>query len=167
MLAEQRKTLAQYDQRIHEEQQLAGIYALWDAQVVLDRRTVLHRLLALAALIAAMLTLMVAAHLALVRTLERRISEVRRRNHFRVVVETGIQSLGGLLILLALFGPQRQVSAIIGLATAGAAFVMKDFVVAFIGWFVLMGRGGLRVGDLVEIQGVSGEVVEISEITGQ
>ena len=38
---------------------------------------------------------------------------------------------------------------------------MKDFIVAFFGWFVLMGRNGLRVGDWVEINGVVGEVSEI------
>lgn len=38
---------------------------------------------------------------------------------------------------------------------------MKDFIVAFFGWFVLMGRNGIRVGDWVEIEGVGGEVVEI------
>jgi len=39
---------------------------------------------------------------------------------------------------------------------------MKDFIVAFFGWFVLMGKNGLRVGDWVEINGVAGEVVEIN-----
>jgi small-conductance mechanosensitive channel len=38
---------------------------------------------------------------------------------------------------------------------------LKDFIVAFFGWFVLMGRNGLHVGDWVEINGVGGEVVEI------
>jgi small-conductance mechanosensitive channel len=160
-LADQRKTLAQYDQRIHAEQQLVEVYARWDAQVVLDRRTVLHRLLVLAIFIVVMLGLMFAAHLVTVSQLERRIAEVRRRNHLRVIIEAGVQGAGAVAILLALFGPPQQVSALLGLATAGIAFVMKDFVVSFFGWFVLMGRGGLRVGDLVEIQGVGGEVVEI------
>src|SRR5205807_10214292 len=38
---------------------------------------------------------------------------------------------------------------------------MKDFIVAFFGWFVLMGKNGIRVGDWVEINGVGGEVVEV------
>jgi small-conductance mechanosensitive channel len=38
---------------------------------------------------------------------------------------------------------------------------MKDFIVGFFGWFILMGKNGIRHGDWVEINGVSGEVVEI------
>jgi small-conductance mechanosensitive channel len=38
---------------------------------------------------------------------------------------------------------------------------MKDFIVAFFGWFTLMGKNGISVGDWVEIEGVSGEVIEI------
>jgi small-conductance mechanosensitive channel len=39
--------------------------------------------------------------------------------------------------------------------------VFQDFILAFCGWFVLMGRNGIRVGDWVEIDGTGGEVVEI------
>src|SRR6202021_336759 len=38
---------------------------------------------------------------------------------------------------------------------------LKDFIIAFFGWFVLMGKNGVRIGDWVEINGVSGEVVEL------
>jgi len=38
---------------------------------------------------------------------------------------------------------------------------LKDFIVGFFGWFVLMGADGIRPGDLVEINGVTGEVVEL------
>jgi small-conductance mechanosensitive channel len=49
----------------------------------------------------------------------------------------------------------------LGIAGAGLTVALKDFIVAFIGWFVLMGRNGIRIGDWVEINGVSGEVVEL------
>jgi small-conductance mechanosensitive channel len=40
--------------------------------------------------------------------------------------------------------------------------VFQDFILAFFGWFSLMGRHGIRVGDWVEINSVAGEVAEIS-----
>jgi small-conductance mechanosensitive channel len=52
-------------------------------------------------------------------------------------------------------------TTILGLAGAGLTVALKDFIVAFFGWFVLMGKNGIRVGDWVEIDGIGGEVVEI------
>ena len=73
----------------------------------------------------------------------------------------GVQLIAVISILLIIFGPPTQLSTIIGLATAGLTVVMRDFIVAFFGWFVLLGRNGLHVGDWVEIEGVGGEVIEI------
>jgi small-conductance mechanosensitive channel len=60
-----------------------------------------------------------------------------------------------------IFGPPSQLGTFIGLATAGLTVALKDFIVGFLGWFVLMGKNGIRLGDWVEINGVTGEVVEI------
>ena len=64
-------------------------------------------------------------------------------------------------MLLVIFGAPDQMPTILGLATAGLTVVFQDFILAFFGWFVLMGKNGIRVGDWVEINGVGGEVVEI------
>ena len=48
-----------------------------------------------------------------------------------------------------------------GLATAGLTVAFQDFILAFFGWFVLMGKNGIRIDDWVEINGVGGEVVDI------
>ena len=72
-----------------------------------------------------------------------------------------MQLIGALLILIVIFGTPRQIPTVIGLATAGLTVVLKDFIVAFFGWFILMGKNGVRVGDWVEINGVGGEVVEV------
>jgi small-conductance mechanosensitive channel len=79
----------------------------------------------------------------------------------RTVVRFMAQALGVLLILFVLFGMPNQMPTILGLAGAGLTVAMKDFIVAFFGWFALMGRNGIRVGDWVEIKGVVGEVTEI------
>ena len=57
-----------------------------------------------------------------------------------------------------IFWPPSQVPTILGLATAGVTVVFQDFILAFFGWFVLMGRNGISVGDWVEINSVGGEV---------
>jgi len=72
-----------------------------------------------------------------------------------------VQIAGALLILLILFGPPTQMTTILGLATAGLTVVMRNFIVSFFGWFVLMGKNGIHLGDWVEIEGVGGEVIEI------
>ena len=65
------------------------------------------------------------------------------------------------MILLVVVGLPGQLGTFLGLATAGLTVGLKDFIVGFIGWFVLMGKNGIRMGDWVEINGVTGEVVEI------
>src|SRR2546429_1613526 len=87
--------------------------------------------------------------------------EWTRLKTLRVVIRFVIQAVGVLLILFVLFGIPNQMPTILGLAGAGLTVAMKDFIVAFFGWFILMGRNGIRVGDWVEINGVGGEVVEI------
>ena len=66
-----------------------------------------------------------------------------------------------LFILLVIFGPPTQLGTFLGLAGAGLTVALKDFIVGFLGWFVLMGKNGIRLGDWVEINGVTGEVVEL------
>jgi small-conductance mechanosensitive channel len=73
----------------------------------------------------------------------------------------GVQALGVLLIVLAIFGPPHETGTILGLITAALAISLQDYILAFLGWFMLAGKSGIRVGDMVEIDGVSGEVVDI------
>jgi small-conductance mechanosensitive channel len=99
---------------------------------------------------------------ALARHFVERPTLDRRRAHtLRVVLKLGIQLSGVLLVVFVVFGVPSQMPTILGLTTAGFTVAMQDFIIAFLGWFVLMGKGGIRVGDWVEIDGVGGEVVEI------
>ncbi len=70
--------------------------------------------------------------------------------------------VGVVCVLLVTFGVPSQISTILGLATAGLTVALQSFILAFFGWFILMGKNGIRVGDWVEINGVAGEVVEIN-----
>jgi small-conductance mechanosensitive channel len=86
----------------------------------------------------------------------------RRQMHtLRGVVESGIQVLGAVLILLVIFGTPQQTPTILGLGTAALTIALQDFIVAFLGWFVLVGKNGIHVGHWVEINGVGGVVTEV------
>jgi len=93
--------------------------------------------------------------------LERSTMDRRRLHTLRTIAILAIQFVTLLLILLVVFGAPSQVPTILGLATAGLTVVFQDFILAFFGWFILMGKNGIRVGDWVEINGVGGEVLEI------
>jgi small-conductance mechanosensitive channel len=89
------------------------------------------------------------------------IHDARQKQTLKTVVNLGAQVLGLLLVLLVIFGVPRQMPTILGLVTAGLTVVFQDFILAFCGWFVLMGPNGIRVRDWVEIDGVGGEVVQL------
>ena len=159
-LSDQRKTLTELDRRIQDCQQLAEAYKSWSGLIDTRRRTVVHQMLqSLSIIVGILLTLVLVGRL-LHRTFGKH-EDPRRAHQLRFLTTVGIQAFGLLLILLMIFGPPSQTPTILGLAGAGMTVVLKDFIVAFFGWFVLMGRNGLHVGDWVEINGVGGEVVEI------
>jgi small-conductance mechanosensitive channel len=55
----------------------------------------------------------------------------------------------------------RSLATFLGIASAGLAVAMQNVILAVIGYFLLVGKLRVRVGDRVQISGVSGEVVEI------
>jgi small-conductance mechanosensitive channel len=157
----QRQLLGIYDDRIQTQQQLAAVYDKWSAQVLVQHRIVLHLLLQSFALIALILLCVISFDGLIRRVVDRPKLDRRRMQTLRIVFTFGIQLVGALLILLVIFGPPSQTPTILGLTTAGLTVVLQDFIIAFFGWFVLMGKNGIRVGDWVEINGVGGEVIEI------
>jgi small-conductance mechanosensitive channel len=147
--------------RIQSQQQLAGVYSKWSAQILLQHRIILHLLLQSSALIAFILICVILLD-ALARFLIDRAKLDRGRvKTLHIIFKLGIQLLGVLIVMFVVFGAPSEMPTILGLTTAGLTLVLQDFIIAFFGWFVLMGKHGIRVGDWVEINGVAGEVAEI------
>ena len=157
----ERQILSIYDDRIQTEQQLAAVYGKWSAQVLLQHRIVLHMILKSLSLIVLILICMLIGD-QLVRRLMDSPSLDRRQLHtLRSVIELAIQVVGVVLILLVIFGTPQETPTILGLATAALTIALQDFIIAFLGWFLLVGKNGIHVGDWVEINGVGGEVTEV------
>ena len=161
-LSDDQKNLSDLDKRVQDEQELGTNYGSWIALVRSQQRAALHSMIQSALWILLIVLLAYLADRWIEHIISEKVAEGTRLHTLRVVIRSAVQAVGALLALLVVFGVPSQTPTILGLAGAGITVAMKDFIVAFFGWFVLMGKNGLRVGDWVEINGVAGQVVEIN-----
>lgn len=157
----ERQILSINDDRIQTDQQLASVYGKWGRQVQVQHTIVLHLVLQSLELILFIALCMILGDALLRRLMAHPAVDRRQTATLRTILEVGIQVLGVLLIALVIFGPPHQTSTMIGLATAALTISLQDYILAFLGWFMLVGKNGIRVGDMVEINGVCGEVAEV------
>lgn len=159
--ASQRKISGSLALRADDQKQLAKTYDDWFVLVGAKERSTIHKALISLSIILGILLVGIFfddwfEHLLGKTALDRRQVET-----LRTVTRVTLQVLAVLFILLVIFGPPSQLGTFLGLAGAGLTVALKDFIVGFLGWFVLMGKNGIRLGDWVEINGVTGEVVEL------
>ena len=149
------------DDRVQTQKQLSTVYGRWLAQVQRQHGIVLHLILLSVAAIALLLLLGALLSAGIRKLLDRLHLDRRNLITLRTIAMLAVQIVTILLVLLVIFGAPSQLATILGFVTAGLTVVFQGFILAFFGWFILMGKNGIRVGDWVEINGVGGEVVEI------
>jgi small-conductance mechanosensitive channel len=160
-IAGEQKTLAALDKRVEANKELSAIYSQWMDTVSARQWTIFHRAV-IGVLVILGIALVALFFSTWMNSLVSRLPMDRRQiQTLHTVTRVSMQVIALLLILLVIFGPPGQLGTFLGLAGAGLTVALKDFIVGFIGWFVLMGKHGIRLGDWVEINGVTGEVVEI------
>src|SRR5450432_1147774 len=155
------RNLADRGRRLLDEQELSDTYSSWIGLVEDRERVALHKVIEGLLWILLVLVAVYLAHRLIENLFTGMTAENKRIDTLRAVVKFAAQAVGAIVIAFIIFGMPTQTTTVLGLAGAGLTVAMKDFIVGFFGWFVLMGRNGIRVGDWVEINGVAGEVVEI------
>ncbi|HVB34236.1 MAG TPA: mechanosensitive ion channel domain-containing protein [Patescibacteria group bacterium] len=166
-LSRYQQDLSTFDQRIETEQELADVYRQWGALVATNSQAALHRLIRSFFWVLLLLLLTVTADLLISRLFGGLSLDRKRLHTIRSVLHFTTRAVATVLILIVIFGPPQQLATVLGLAGAGLAVALKDFIIAFFGWFVLMGPHGMRPGDWVEINtaqqinGVQGKVIEV------
>ncbi|MDQ2664707.1 MAG: mechanosensitive ion channel family protein [Gemmatimonadota bacterium] len=159
--AAEQKTRGRLDQHVANQRELSAVFLGWTTIVHDQQREEINHLLRAIAII---LTIVLVGVLvdAYIEHVLRTISTDRRRTQtLCMVVRVALQVIGVLLVLLVVFGRPSNLGTVLGLAGAGLTVAMKDFIVSFFGWFVLLGKDGIGIGDLIEVNGVTGEVVEL------
>jgi len=91
----------------------------------------------------------------------RYVHDGRRRYQFLLLRRIVIWVAIVIIIILAFASQLGSAVTFAGLLTAGVAVALQNVIVSIVGYFFLIGKYGLRVGDRVQISGVTGEVVEI------
>jgi small-conductance mechanosensitive channel len=94
-------------------------------------------------------------------TVMRYIQEPRRRYQFLLLRKIALWSVVVLIVGFAFASELGSIVTFAGLITAGVAVAMQSVLVSIVGYFFLIGKYGIRVGDRVQIGDVTGEVIDL------
>jgi small-conductance mechanosensitive channel len=113
------------------------------------------------AVLATMLALVFAGAEVWRRAVLRYAHELRRRNQLLMVRKVTTWILVAVIVGLTFVTELSSFATFAGLLTAGVAVAMQSVLVSIVGYFFLIGKYGIRVGDRVQIGNVSGEVIDL------
>jgi small-conductance mechanosensitive channel len=95
------------------------------------------------------------------RMVLRYIQDSRRRHQLLLLRRIALWSLVVIVIGFAFASELGSIVTFAGLITAGVAVAMQSVLVSIVGYFFLIGKYGIRVGDRVQIGEVTGEVIDL------
>jgi len=95
------------------------------------------------------------------RAIFRYVHDPRRRYQFLLMRRIVLWIAVALVLIFAFVTEIGAVATFAGLITAGVAVALQNVIVSIVGYFLLIGKYGIRVGDRVQVGSVSGEVVDI------
>ncbi|MBS0420366.1 MAG: mechanosensitive ion channel family protein [Proteobacteria bacterium] len=111
--------------------------------------------------LAAMLAVVFAGAELWRRAVMRYAHETRRRNQLLMVRKVTTWVLVLVIVALTFVTELSSFATFAGLITAGVAVAMQSVLVSIVGYFFLIGKYGIRVGDRVQIGTVTGEVIDL------
>jgi small-conductance mechanosensitive channel len=114
-----------------------------------------------AAVLAVLLSLVFAAADLWRRAVMRYVPDSRRRYQFLLLRRIALWCLVVVIVGFAFASELGSIVTFAGLITAGLAVAMQSVLVSIVGYFFLIGKYGIRIGDRVQIGEVTGEVIEL------
>jgi len=95
------------------------------------------------------------------RAVLRYVPDVRHRKQLLLLRRILLWALVAAIVALSFASELGSIVTFAGLITAGLAVAMQSVLVSIVGYFFLIGKYGIRVGDRVQIGEVSGEVIDL------
>jgi len=87
--------------------------------------------------------------------------EPRRRHQLLLIRKLTVWTVALAIIAFTFVTELSSFATFAGLITAGVAVAMQSVLVSIVGYFLLIGKYGLRVGDRVQIGTVTGEIIDL------
>lgn len=126
------------------------------------------------AIFAALLAIVFGAAYVWQRAVFRYVQDARRRSRLLLLRKIVIWALVAVIAASTFATELGSLATFAGLITAGLAVAMQSVLVSLVGYFFLIGKYGIRVGDRVQIGNVTGQVIEMGlvrlhlmELSGQ
>ena len=98
------------------------------------------------------------------RAVLRYTHDPHRRYQLLLLRNVTLWTLVVVILALTFVTELSSFATFAGLLTAGVAVAMQSVLVSIVGYFFLIGKYGVRVGDKVQIGNVSGEVIDLGLI---
>jgi hypothetical protein len=73
----------------------------------------------------------------------------------------------GVVILFVLASDLKSVATYFGLLSAGLLLALQNVILASLGSLLLVGKRGIRIGDRVQVSGITGEVIDMGMLQFQ
>ncbi|HEV3036418.1 MAG TPA: mechanosensitive ion channel family protein [Candidatus Angelobacter sp.] len=138
--------------------------ARWRSTVEGQYSAILRKLIVRAALLALIVAIVLGLSEIWRRATFRYVHDLRRRYQFLLLRRIVLWFVIGITIAFALATEIGSLATFAGLITAGIAVALQNVILAVAGYFFLIGKYGVKVGDRVQISGVAGDVVDIGLI---
>jgi small-conductance mechanosensitive channel len=144
---------------------LLGLYeknlANWHTSVVREFGTQSWGFAARLMLLAAVVALVLGASELWRRAIYKYVRDTRRRWQLHWVRKLVVWGAIATIVTFSLVSQIGSMATFAGLITAGVAVSLQNVIQSIVGYFFLIGKYGIRVGDRVMIGGVSGEVIDV------
>jgi len=133
----------------------------WESTLRLRRMAELKGLLVRLTFLALVIGIVVTAAKLWRRAAYRYVHEPRRRYQLLLLRKFVLWFLIAIILAFAFASRLGSVVTFAGLITAGVAVALQSVILSIVGYFFLIGKYGIRIGDRVQIGGVTGEVVDV------
>ena len=97
----------------------------------------------------------------------RRIQDPNRRRIMSMVHRLLTMFAIAVVALFSVASDLRSLATYFGLLTAGMAVALQNVILASLGYLVLMGKRGIRIGDRIQISGITGDVINMGMLQFQ